>query len=60
MVAKMKPMPTDDKLFGKRRVDGSVIHPIWLYQLESPKGSKAEWNDFTAVAALPVRRHSVR
>jgi hypothetical protein len=37
MVAKMKPMPTDDKLFGKRRVDGSVIHPFW-----SPDGSKRQ------------------
>jgi len=34
-------MPTDDKLFGKGRIreDGSVIHPIYLYQVKSPE----EW-----------------
>ena len=36
VVAKMKAMPTDDKLFGKGRIreDGSVIHPIYLYQVK--------------------------
>jgi branched-chain amino acid transport system substrate-binding protein len=55
VVAKMKAMPTDDKLFGKGRVreDGSVIHPIYLYQVKSPEESKGEWDYFKLVTALP-------
>ena len=55
VVAKMKAMPTDDRLFGKGRVreDGSVIHPIYLYQVKSPEESKGEWDYFKLVATLP-------
>ena len=55
VVAKMKAMPTDDKLFGKGRVreDGSVIHPIYLYQVKPPEESKGEWDYFKLVATLP-------
>jgi branched-chain amino acid transport system substrate-binding protein len=39
----MKAMPTDDKLFGKGRIreDGSVIHPIYLYQVNTLPGEEA-------------------
>jgi branched-chain amino acid transport system substrate-binding protein len=55
VVAKMKAMPTDDKLFGEGRIreDGSVIHPIYLYQVKSPEESKGEWDYFKLVTALP-------
>jgi branched-chain amino acid transport system substrate-binding protein len=55
VVAKMKAMPTDDKLFGKGRIreDGSVIHPIYLYQVKSSEESKGEWDYFKLVATLP-------
>ncbi len=55
VVAKMKAMPTDDKLFGKGRVreDGSVLHPIYLFQVKSPEESKGEWDYFKLVATLP-------
>ena len=55
VVAKMKAMPTDDKLFGKGRIreDGSVIHPIYLYQVKSPEESKGEWDYFKLVTTLP-------
>jgi branched-chain amino acid transport system substrate-binding protein len=55
VVAKMKAMPTDDKLFGKGRIreDGSVIHPIYLYQVKSPEESKGEWNYFKLITTLP-------
>src|SRR5262249_32543277 len=55
IVAKMKEMPTDDKLFGKGRVreDGSVIHPIYLYQVKLLEESKGEWDYFKLVTALP-------
>jgi branched-chain amino acid transport system substrate-binding protein len=55
VVSQMKAMPTDDKLFGKGRIreDGSVIHPIYLYQVKSPEESKGEWDYFKLVAILP-------
>jgi branched-chain amino acid transport system substrate-binding protein len=55
VVAKMKAMPTDDKLFGKGRIreDGSVIHPIYLYQVKSPEESKGEWDYFKLITTLP-------
>lgn len=55
VVAKMKAMPTDDKLFGKGQVraDGSVIHPIYLYQVKSPAESKDEWDYFKLVTTIP-------
>jgi branched-chain amino acid transport system substrate-binding protein len=55
VVAKMKAMPTEDKLFGRGRIreDGSVIHPIYLYQVKSPEESKGEWDYFKLVATLP-------
>lgn len=38
----MKAIPTDDRLFGKGmiREDGSVIHPIYLFQVKSPEEIK--------------------
>ena len=38
VVAKMKSMPTDDKLFGKGeiRADGRKIHPMYLTEVKSP------------------------
>jgi branched-chain amino acid transport system substrate-binding protein len=55
VVTKMKAMPTEDRLFGKGRVreDGSVIHPIYLYQVKMPEESKGEWGYFKLVATLP-------
>jgi branched-chain amino acid transport system substrate-binding protein len=55
VVAKMKEMPTDDVLHGKGyiRIDGSVIHPIYLLQVKTPAESKADWDFFRLVATLP-------
>ena len=38
VVAKMKEMPTDDKLFGKGtvRADGRKIHPMYLFEVKKP------------------------
>jgi len=40
MVAKMKELPTDDKLFGKGtvRADGRKIHPMYLVEVKTPGG----------------------
>jgi len=55
VVAKMKEMPTDDPLHGKGyiRIDGSVIHPIYLLQVKTAAESKGEWDYFKLIAKLP-------
>ena len=57
----MKAMPTDDKLFGKGRIreDGSVIHPIYLFQVKSPDESKDEWDYFKS-GCHPAGRGGIR
>ena len=42
VVAKMKSMPTDDKLFGKGeiRADGRKIHPMYLFEVKKPSESQ--------------------
>jgi hypothetical protein len=37
----------------KSSQDGSVIHPIYLYQVKSPEESEGEWDYFKLVATLP-------
>jgi branched-chain amino acid transport system substrate-binding protein len=39
VVAKMKSMPTDDKLFGKGtiREDGRKIHDMYLFEVKKPE-----------------------
>jgi branched-chain amino acid transport system substrate-binding protein len=54
VVAKMKEIPTDDPLHGKGRVriDGTVMHPIYLWQVKAPHESKGEWDYYKHVATL--------
>src|ERR1700722_1521638 len=42
VVAKMKEMPTDDRLFGKGTVrsDGRKLHPAYLFEVKKPSESK--------------------
>ena len=53
VVAKMKSMPTDDKLFGKGtiRADGRKIHDMYLFEVKKPEESKG------AVGLLQGARH---
>ncbi len=46
VVAKMKEMPTDDKLFGKGtiRADGRKIHDMYLFEVKKPEESKYPWD----------------
>lgn len=55
VVAKMKEIPVDDPLFGKGqvRVDGSVTHPVYLFQVKAPADSKGEWDYYKLVATIP-------
>ena len=57
VVAKMKEIPVDDPLFGKGQVraDGSVTHPMYLFQVKAPEESKGEW-DYYKLVDDAVRR----
>jgi branched-chain amino acid transport system substrate-binding protein len=54
VVAKMKEVPVDDPLFGKGQVraDGSVTHPMYLFQVKAPEESKGEWDYYKLVTKL--------
>jgi branched-chain amino acid transport system substrate-binding protein len=56
MVAKMKELPTDDKLFGKGtvRADGRKIHPMYLVEVKTPAESKGPWDYFKIRATIPA------
>jgi branched-chain amino acid transport system substrate-binding protein len=55
VVAKMKELPTDDKLFGKGtvRADGRKIHPMYLVEVKKPVESKGPWDYFKVRATIP-------
>ena len=56
VVAKMKSMPTDDKLFGKGtiRQDGRKIHDMYLFEVKKPEESKAPWDYYKVRATIPA------
>ena len=56
VVAKMKAMPTEDKLFGKGeiRADGRHIHPMYLFEVKSPTESKGPWDYYKTRATIPA------
>jgi branched-chain amino acid transport system substrate-binding protein len=58
VVAKMKEMPTVDKLFGKGtvRADGRKIHPMYLVEVKKPVESKGPWDYFKVRATIPADR----
>jgi branched-chain amino acid transport system substrate-binding protein len=56
VVAKMKEMPTDDKLMGKGtiRADGRKIHPMYLFEVKKPEESKYPWDYYKLRATIPA------
>jgi branched-chain amino acid transport system substrate-binding protein len=56
VVAKMKELSTDDKLFGKGtvRADGRKIHPMYLVEVKTPTESKGPWDYFKVRATIPA------
>jgi branched-chain amino acid transport system substrate-binding protein len=56
VVAKMKELPTDDKLMGKGsvRVDGRKIHPMYLFEVKRPEESKEPWDYYKQLATIPA------
>ncbi|WP_300302900.1 ABC transporter substrate-binding protein [Ferrovibrio sp.] len=56
VVAKMKEMPSEDKLFGKGsvRVDGRHIHDMYLVEVKKPGDSKKPWDYMTVKKTIPA------
>jgi len=56
VVAKMKFMPTDDRLFGKGsiREDGRKIHDMYLFEVKKPEESKGPWDYYKVRATIPA------
>lgn len=54
VVAKMKSMPTDDKLYGQGaiREDGRHLHPMHLLEVKKPTESKGGWDYYTLRATI--------
>jgi branched-chain amino acid transport system substrate-binding protein len=56
VVARMKSMPTDDKLFGQGiiRADGRKIHDMYLFEVKKPVESKSPWDTYKLRAIIPA------
>jgi branched-chain amino acid transport system substrate-binding protein len=58
VVAKMKSMPSEDKLFGKGtiREDGRHMHTMYLVEVKKPSESKAPWDYLTVKKEIPAEQ----
>jgi branched-chain amino acid transport system substrate-binding protein len=56
VVAKMKEMPAEDQLFGKSvvRIDGTVTHPAYLFEVKKPEESKYPGDVYNLRATIPA------
>jgi branched-chain amino acid transport system substrate-binding protein len=56
VVAKMREMPAEDPLFGKSvvRIDRTVTHPAYLFEVKKPEESKYPGDDFKLRATIPA------
>ena len=56
VVAKMKEMPTDDRLYGKGivRPDGRKIHDVYLFEVKKPDESKYPGDFYKLRATIPA------
>ena len=52
-VDQMKAMPVDDPLFkGKVRIDGRMVHDMYLFQVKAPAESRHPWDYFNLIATV--------
>jgi branched-chain amino acid transport system substrate-binding protein len=56
VVAKMKELPTEDRLFGKGtiRADGRKMHDMYLFEVKKPAESKGPWDYYKVRATIPA------
>jgi branched-chain amino acid transport system substrate-binding protein len=58
VIAKMKEMPTEDRLYGKGHVrqDGRKMHPMYLFEVKKPSESKGPWDYYRLRATIPTEK----
>ena len=58
VIAKMKELPTEDKLLGKGtiRADGRKIHDVYLVEVKKPEESKYPWDYYKTLATIPAEK----
>ena len=56
VMAKMRELPVNDIFArdGKIRVDGAMVHPMYLTQVKKPSESKYPWDYLTIKATIPA------
>ena len=55
-MAQMRAMPVND-MFAKNghlRIDGRMVHDMYLYQVKSPEESKEPWDYYKLVETIPA------
>ena len=55
VMAKMRAMPVNDVYTknGKLRIDGRMVHDMYLMQVKKPSESKGEWDVYNVLATVP-------
>ena len=55
VMAKMREMPVNDMFAknGKIRIDGRMVHDMYVYQVKKPSESKYPWDYYKFVAMIP-------
>ncbi|MCK1394521.1 ABC transporter substrate-binding protein [Bradyrhizobium sp. 1] len=58
VMAKMREMPINDFMShdAKLRADGRVLRDLYLFEVKSPKESKAPWDYYKQIAVIPADR----
>jgi branched-chain amino acid transport system substrate-binding protein len=58
VIAKMKEMPTEDRLYGKGHVrqDGRKMHDMYLFEVKKPSESKGPWDYYKLRATIPTEK----
>lgn len=56
VVARMKALPADDPAFGRSivRANGSVAHPMHLFEVKSPDRSARPWDYYRLLGTVPA------
>jgi branched-chain amino acid transport system substrate-binding protein len=58
VVAKMRELPVNDVYVknGKLRVDGRLMHPMYLVKIKSPAESHGEWDLYDIIGEIPAEK----
>ena len=54
----MKRLPAEDALFGRSTLlaNGSVIHPMHLFQVKTPSESSGPWDLYRPLRTIPAEQ----